>query len=208
MTTIEKLQKLYTELQGANIEKYVDQKNTGKTKLDYLSWGAAVDFFTKGCHALGLDWTYSHRFIDMGTRGAFVETTVTVFDAENGETVEKIMSLPCMTLTNQAAKDADVMNINKTQMRALVKCFTLFGLGLKLYLKDFSELDEVKMASSNKQDELEKKIAIMRQRIKTMLDKLPPETDVSQFADYAACDDVERLTAIGIAVKKKYCQGC
>lgn len=202
MTTIEKLQKLYVELQGANIDKYVDQKNTGKIKLDYLSWGAAVDFFTKGCHALNLDWTYLHRFVDMGERGSFVETTITLIDAENGETVEKTMALPCMTLTNQAAKDADVMVINKTQMRALVKCFTLFGLGLKLYLKDFSELDDVKMASVNKQEETEKKIATMKERSAALLDKIDPAVDTSMFANYKTVDDIQTLTNIGVALKK------
>lgn len=201
MKTIEKLQKLYTELQGANIDKYVDQKSTGRNTLDYLSWGAAVDFFTKGCHSLGLDWTYSHRFIDMQARGSFVETTITIIDAENGETVDKVMSLPCMTLTNQAAKEADAMVINKTQMRCLVKCMTLFGLGLKLYLKDFSELESVKMASETRADQA-KKIQTLKDRIKVLLDKLDPAVDMSEFANYVDCDDEKELVAIGVAVKR------
>ena len=203
MTLQEKLEKLYIELQGANIEKYVDKKDTGRKVLDYLSWGAAIDFFTKGCHQFGLDWTYDHEFVDMGARGSFVNTVITIYDAENGDTIEKRMSLPCMTLTNQAAKDADVMVINKTQMRCLVKCMTLFGLGLKLYLKDFSELDEVKLASATK-DEQNKKIALMKEKIKAMLDKIDPTVDTSAFAKYDECDDVAQLTAIGVAVKKLY----
>lgn len=203
MTLQEKLQKLYIELQGANIDKYVDKKNTGRVVLDYLSWGAAVDFFTKGCHQFGLDWTYDHQFIDMGARGSFVNTVITIYDAENGDTIEKRMALPCMTLTNQAAKDADVMVINKTQMRCLVKCMTLFGLGLKLYLKDFSELDEVKLASATK-DEQNKKIALMKEKIKAMLDNIDPTVDTSAFAKYEECEDVAQLTAIGVAVKKLY----
>lgn len=203
MTTQEKLQNLYTELQGANIEKYVDKKDTGRKVLDYLSWGAAIDFFTKGCHQFGLDWTYDHEFVDMGARGAFVNTVITIYDAENGDTIEKRMSLPCMTLTNQAAKDADVMVINKTQMRCLVKCMTLFGLGLKLYLKDFSELDEVKLASATK-DEQNKKVVLLKERIKTLLDKIDPATDTSAFAKYTECDDIEQLTNIGKAIKKIY----
>ena len=201
MTTLEKLQKLYDELQGANIDKFVDKKNTGRNTLDYLSWGAAVDFFTKGCHSLNLDWTYSHRFIDMQSRGAFVETTISIIDAENGETVEKTMALPCMTLTNQAAKDADVMVINKTQMRCLVKCMTLFGLGLKLYLKDFSELDDVKIASVAR-DEHAKKVQEFKDRITSLLSTLDPTINTSQYMHYKESDSIEELTAIGIAVKK------
>lgn len=206
MTTQEKLQKLYIELQGANIEKYIDKKNTGKITLDYLSWGAAVDFFTKGCHQLNLDWNYTHKFIDMGARGSFVETTIEIMDSDNEETITKTMSLPCMTPSNQAAKDADAMIINKTQMRCLVKCMTLFGLGLKLYLKDFSELDEVKMGSETKAEQ-EKRITTMKERIATLLDKVDPATNTSEFAKYKDCDDPAELTAIGIAVKKLVDQG-
>lgn len=202
MTLQEKIQKLYIELQGANIKEFVNKKNTGRTVLDYLSWGAAVDYFTKGCHQFGLDWTYSHKFIDMEARGSFVETTIAVMDAETGDTVEKTMALPCMTPSNTAAKDADVMVINKTQMRALVKCMTLFGLGLSLYLKDFSELEEVKLASTNKAEETAKKIAVMKGKIKEMLNKLDPTVDASMFANYESVGDVETLTNLGVALKK------
>ncbi len=202
MTLQEKIQKLYTELQGANIKEYTNQKNTGRNVLDYLSWGAAIDFFTKGCHTLGLDWTYSHNFVDMGARGSFVETTITILDSENGDTVEKVMALPCMTVSNQAAKDVDVMIINKTQMRCLVKCMTLFGLGLSLYLKDFSELNDVKMASETKADEQSKKLAMMKERIKALLDDIDPTVDTSAYERYKDSESIDELTAIGIAVKK------
>lgn len=202
MTLQEKIQKLYIELQGANVDEYVNKKNTGRIVLDYLSWGAAVDYFTKGCHALGLDWTYSHKFVDMGDRGAFVETTITVIDDETGDTVVKTMALPCMTPTNQAAKDADVMVINKTQMRCLVKCMTLFGLGLKLYLKDFSELEDVKIASIKTKEENAKKASAMKARIKELLNQIDPAVDTSKFKDFESIDDVETLTNIGIALKK------
>ena len=204
MTTQEKIQRLYQELQGANIDQYVNKKNTGRIVLDYLSWGAAIDYFTKGCHTLGLDWTYDHRFVDMGARGAMVTTVITIIDPENSDTVEKQMTLPCMTITNQAAKDADVMVINKTQMRCLVKCMTLFGLGLKLYLKDFSELDDVKTGTAVKQDETAKKIAAMKEKIGQYLDKIDPTVDTSAFAKYKEIDDVDALMQIGVAVKKLF----
>jgi hypothetical protein len=46
------------------------------------------------------------------------------------------------------------------------------------------------------------KIAKMKEKIKLMLDSLPPELDTSAFAKYDKCDDVEQLTAMGIALKK------
>lgn len=202
MTLQEKIEKLYTELQGSNIKEFTSKKDTGRNKLDYLSWGAAVDFFTKGCHKLNLDWTYSHKFVDMGSRGSFVETTITIMDSENGDTVEKTMTLPCMTITNQAAKDADVTVINKTQMRCLVKCMTLFGLGLSLYLKDFSELDEVKLATAAREEENAKKLADYKARFKLLLDQLKEGTDTSAFADYESVDDLDALIDMGKALKK------
>lgn len=202
MTLQEKIEKLYTELQGANIKEFTSKKDTGRNKLDYLSWGAAVDFFTKGCHKLNLDWTYAHKFIDMGSRGSFIETTITIMDSENGDTVEKTMTLPCMTITNQAAKDADVTVINKTQMRCLVKCMTLFGLGLSLYLKDFSELDEVKLATAAREEENAKKLADYKSRFKLLLDQLKEGTDTSAFANYESIDDLDALIDMGKALKK------
>lgn len=202
MTLQEKIEKLYTELQGSNIKEFTSKKDTGRNKLDYLSWGAAVDFFTKGCHKMNLDWTYSHKFIDMGSRGSFVETTITIMDSENGDTIEKSMALPCMTITSQAAKDADVTVINKTQMRCLVKCMTLFGLGLSLYLKDFSELDEVKLATAAREEENAKKLANYKARFKLLLDQLKEGTDTSAFADYETIDDLDTLIDMGKALKK------
>lgn len=202
MTLQEKIEKLYTELQGSNIKEFTSKKDTGRNKLDYLSWGAAVDFFTKGCHKLNLDWTYSHKFIDMGSRGSFIETTITIMDSENGDTVEKSMALPCMTITNQAAKDADVTVINKTQMRCLVKCMTLFGLGLSLYLKDFSELEDVKLASTVNAEELDKKVNGYKQRIKNLLDQLPDSVDTSKFRNYQSMNDLDALTDLGIELNK------
>ena len=202
MTLQEKIEKLYTELQGSNIKEFTSKKDTGRNKLDYLSWGAAVDFFTKGCHKLNLDWTYSHKFVDMGSRGSFIETTITIMDSENGDTVEKTMTLPCMTITNQAAKDADVTVINKTQMRCLVKCMTLFGLGLSLYMKDFSELDEVKLATAAREEENAKKLADYKARFKLLLDQLKEGTDTSAFADYESIDNLDTMIEMGKALKK------
>ena len=85
-------------------------------------------------------------------------------------------------------------------------CFFFCYYFLKLYLKDFSELDNVKMASATKEEQ-DKKIITMKERIKAMLDKVDPATDTSAFAKYAECNDTTELTNIGIAVKKLVEQG-
>lgn len=198
----EKLEKLYQSLQNANINEYVDKKSTGKMTLDYLSWGAAVDFFTKACHELHLDWNYNHIFESMGDMGSRVITTISIKDSESGEVVEKQMTLPCMTNTNQAAKGAmcDVMTVNKTEMRCLVKCMTLFGLGLKLYLKNFDELSEVK-TGTQVADAKAKLVGDMKDRIATLLSKLDPTVDISKFANYKDLDSTDALKAMGLELK-------
>lgn len=206
MRTNEKITQLYKELQGANIDEYVSKKNTGTKALDYLSWGAAVDFFTKGCQALGLDWDYTQQFVDMKERGSMVVTTITVTDQEDGTTVEKRMVLPCYTASFQAAKDADVVVINKTNMRCLVKCMTLFGLGLKLYMKDYSELDNV-LTKTEKEQKNTQLIDKAHQNIKELLDELPAETDTSKYDRYAEETDIIKLRAIYAEIKNMYFGG-
>jgi hypothetical protein len=68
-------------------------------------------------------------------------------------------------------------------------------------LKDFSELESVKMASETRADQA-KKIQTLKDRIKVLLDKLDPAVDMSEFAHYVDCDDEKELVAIGVAVKK------
>ena len=204
MTLQEKIQKLYTELQGANIKEFISKKDTGRDKLDYLSWGAAVDFFTKACHKLRLDWDDDHKLIEYpNDMGYGDKTTITVYDWDSDATVKKEMILPCMTPSNKAAKgeSCDAMTVNKTQMRCLVKCMTKYGLGLSLYLKDFSELNEVKTASEIAADQ-SKRIATMKDRIKALLDDIDPTVDTRAYVKYKDSESIDELTAIGIAVKK------
>lgn len=197
----EKLEKLYVTLQGANIGEFIDKKDTGKKVLDYLSWGAAVDFFTKACHEQRLDWDDDHQLIEYpNDMGYGDKTTITVYDWDSDATVKKEMILPCMTPSNQAAKGAscDAMTINKTQMRCLVKCMTKYGLGLKLYLKNFDELDEVKTGKQVVEDRVQK----FKDRIKELLDSVDPAVDTSAFARYETIDDIKQLEVMGRALKK------
>jgi hypothetical protein len=78
---------------------------------------------------------------------------------------------------------------------------TLFGLGLSLYLKDFSELNEVKTASEIAADQ-SKRIATMKDRIKALLNDIDPTVDTSVYERYKDSESIDELTAIGIAVKK------
>ena len=125
----------------------------------------------------------------------YVKATAILADSETGEQIAQTTAFARESITKKGMDDSQITGAASSYARK----YALNGLFCIDDTKDADTMD-------NRDDS--KKIAIMRQRIKTMLDKLTPETDLSQFADYATCDDVERLTAIGIAVKKLYDQGC
>jgi hypothetical protein len=65
-------------------------------------------------------------------------------------------------------------------------------------------IDDTKDADTmdNRNADTESKIARMKEKIKLMLDSLDPAVDTSKYANYEKCDDVEALTAMGVALKK------
>lgn len=186
-----------------------------KNGLTYLSWVWAWKEFKKA-HP---DATYEVKhwegrpYLADEILGYMVETTISA----GGETHS--MWLPVMNSTNKAMKGAPyqiktsngkvinveaatMFDINSSIMRCLVKNIAMFGLGLYIYAgEDLPELSETTIAEK-KAEETAAKIAKMKEKIKLMLDALPQELDTSVFANYDKCDDVEQLTAMGIALKK------
>lgn len=211
-----KLADLYESLQKSEIKPYVSTKNTGGTELSYLSWGAAVDFFTKSCNQLGLFWNYTQETIADEVLGYEVHTTITIYDSESDLTASKAMSLPAMDGANKAVKakaweystksakrtvePADSFIINKTKQRCLVKTMTLFGLGLSLYLKDNMDLGEVQ-TGLDVAEKASKEIADLKKRIAKLLEKLPTDKR-KEFDGYTDLDDRKQLIEIGIKAKK------
>lgn len=204
-----KMNELYDSLQKANINEFVSKKNVGTNKLDYLSWGAAVDYMTKCCHELNMDWTYDHELIEMADIGYKVKTIITVTDAETELSCSKVMYLHAYNHSNQAIKigSADAAQINKTEMRCLVKCMTLFGLGLSLYMKDFSELDDVKTGKQVVEEKNSADVEKARKFIKDLLDVLPAETDTTKYDNYTEINDVVALRAMYKEIKNTFFGG-
>lgn len=186
-----------------------------KNGLTYLSWTWAWKEFKKA-HP---DATYEIKhwegrpYLADETLGYMVETTINA----GGETHS--MWLPVMNGANKAMKGvpyqiktsngkvinveaATMFDINTSIMRCLTKNIAMFGLGLYIYAgEDLPELSETTIAEK-KAEETAAKIVKMKEKIKLMLDALPPELDTSAFANYGKCEDVETLTAMGIALKK------
>ena len=91
-----------------------------------------------------------------------------------------------------------MFDINTTIMRCLVKNIAMFGLGLYIYSgEDLPELSEITIEKNN-----QARIEEMKKRIRAMIDKLPPEIDTTEFAGWEKSDDVEKLKAFGIYLKK------
>ena len=142
-------------LNSVNVNEHTEVKDTGKTKLTYLSWAWAwaevKKRFTAASYEIvkfnGLPYVFDEK------TGYMVYTTVTI----DGITHE--MWLPVMDGNNRAMLDhayevqikynkftvqaATMFDINKTIMRCLTKNLAMFGLGLYIYAgEDIPETDE------------------------------------------------------------------
>lgn len=151
---------IFDKLIGLDVSNRVEVKDTGRTKLSYLSWAWAwaefkkadknavyeVKEFVNG-EGIKLPYLYDENL------GYMVFTSVT----SGGITHE--MWLPVMDGNNRAMKKeayvvktkykevtiapATMMEINKTIMRCLVKNLAMFGLGLYIYAGE--DIPEVHM---------------------------------------------------------------
>ena len=201
----------FEKLCERNVNEYTEKKNG----LTYLSWTYAWKEFKKAYPNATYDishWDGKPYLFDEKL-GYMVETTVSTGDETHS------MWLPVMNSTNKAQKHipyeiktssgkiitvepATMFDINTTIMRCLVKNIAMFGLGLYIYAgEDLPELSETTIAEK-KAEENAKKIAIMKGKIKALLDKIDPSVDTSMFTKYESIDDVETLTNMGIALKK------
>lgn len=153
---------LFEQLYQINVNEYVEKKKTGSTELTYLSWTYAVKTLSEKVD----DWAYEvEPYTYDENLGYMVHTSITI------EGVTKKMWLPVMDGANKAMKDhpyqyqvknyryqydknlpeyitknvepASMMDINKAQMRCLVKNMAMFGLGLYIYAgEDLPETDD------------------------------------------------------------------
>lgn len=142
-------------LNDVNVNEHTEVKDTGKTKLTYLSWAWAWAEVKKRYPTAsyeiikfnGLPYVFDEK------TGYMVYTTVTIED------VTHEMWLPVMDGNNRAMFDhpyevqttykkftvqqATMFDINKTIMRCLTKNLAMFGLGLYIYAgEDLPENDD------------------------------------------------------------------
>ena len=157
-------------LNAINVNEHTEVKDTGSTKLTYLSWAWAwaevKKKFPDATYEIikfnGIPYVYDPL------TGYMVYTTVTI----QGITHE--MWLPVMDGQNRAMKaepyqiqtkyktftvaSATMFDINKTIMRCLTKNLAMFGLGLYIYAgEDLPEDSDEEIAKTEPQKAPEKK---------------------------------------------------
>jgi len=116
----------------------VNDKTEKKGKFTYLSWAWAWKTFVQNYPEATYEIVKNELNLPYfnSEAGGMVYTKVTA----GGITHE--MWLPIMDIQNKAKKQFDMMDVNKTVMRCLVKNLAMFGLGLYIYAgEDLPEED-------------------------------------------------------------------
>jgi hypothetical protein len=131
-------EKLYT----TNVSDKIEKKNN----LSYLSWAWAWAELKKEYPLATYEIKKFNEFpylYDEKT-GYIVFTKITV------DELSYEMWLPVMDYKNQIKKNADMVDINKTIMRCLVKNIAMFGLGLYIYAgEDLPDIDKKEEPKEN-----------------------------------------------------------
>ena len=115
--------KVWDTLKVVDVSDHVEKKNG----MNYLSWSFAwstlMNYYPKS----------KVRFTDKTFNDGTVEYQCTVSISDGEETIYQTMWLPVMDFRNKAIANPDAMARNNCKMRCMVKCISLFGLGINLY---------------------------------------------------------------------------
>ena len=106
----------------------VNEKAEKKLGLTYLSWAWAWNVLMENYPESSYEFAPEKYFQD-GT--CEVGVTVTVKEGENE--ISRYMWLPVLDHKNKPIPNPNAFDINKNKMRCLVKCISMFGLGLYIY---------------------------------------------------------------------------
>ena len=106
----------------------VNEKAEKKMGLTYLSWAwawnALMEHYPENTYQTAEEKYFPNGSCEVGV-------TVTVKDGDNE--ISRYMWLPVLDHNNKAVPNPDAFLINKNKMRCLVKCISMFGLGLYIY---------------------------------------------------------------------------
>ena len=111
--------KTFNELRLINVNEHTERKG----KFTYLSWVWAVD------QLLQNDPSATWSFGDP----VYFNESVMVFCTVTAMGKSMTCQMPVINNMNKAISNPNAMDVNTAMMRCLVKCISLFGIGLYIY---------------------------------------------------------------------------
>ena len=120
--------KTFNELRLINVNEHTEKKG----KFTYLSWTWAVDTLLQNDPSA--TWTFESPM-------SFNDTLM-VFCTVTAMGKSMTCQMPVLNHQNKAIPNPNAMDVNTAMMRCLVKCISLFGIGLYIYSGDDLPDDE------------------------------------------------------------------
>ena len=111
--------KTFNELRLINVNEHTERKG----KFTYLSWTWAVDQLLQNDPSA--TWTFGDP--------VYFNESVMVFCTVNAFGKSMTCQMPVLNNMNKAIANPNAMDVNTAMMRCLVKCISLFGIGLYIY---------------------------------------------------------------------------
>jgi len=111
--------KTFNELRLINVNEHTERKG----KFTYLSWTWAVDQLLQNDPAA--TWTFGDP--------VYFNESVMVFCTVIAMGKSMTCQMPVINNMNKAISNPNAMDVNTAMMRCLVKCISLFGIGLYIY---------------------------------------------------------------------------
>ena len=119
----------------------------------------------------------------------YIKATATLWDSKGGEMLAQTTAFAREPVSKKGMDESQITGAASSYARK----YALNGLFCIDDTKDADTMD-------NRDDS--KRIATMKDRIKALLDDIDPTVDTSAYARYKDSENIDELTAIGIAVKK------
>ncbi len=111
--------KTFNELRLINVNEHTERKG----KFTYLSWTWAVDQLLQNDPAA--TWIFGDP--------VYFNESVMVFCTVTAMGKSMTCQMPVINNMNKAISNPNAMDVNTAMMRCLVKCISLFGIGLYIY---------------------------------------------------------------------------
>lgn len=111
--------KTFNELRLINVNEHTERKG----KFTYLSWTWAVDQLLQNDPTA--TWTFGEP--------VYFNESVMVFCTVTAMGKSMTCQMPVINNMNKAISNPNAMDVNTAMMRCLVKCISLFGIGLYIY---------------------------------------------------------------------------